>query len=196
MKLPDVDIDLRPGTDILDHFPTAIRASRVEKDTLKKHQVGVYLQNIPVDNISGLSAIPYKQAADCGYFKFDFLNLSMLEKFESKQEIRELVKHDPDWRLLEDGDMVKQLSQIHRHFDIVNQIKPTSVQELADTISLIRPAKRYLMRAYIANKELIREEIYKVPDDPKKYYYKRPHALAYALTIVLQLHYLKFNMIE
>lgn len=186
----DIDIDFKSDFDPLDYFDEAVRASMVKKGDLSKHPVGAYFQNMPKDKITGLAAIPYEQAEELGYFKIDFLHLSILDNFENKNEIRALVKVEPDWSLLQNEEVVSKLFQIHRHFKVLDQIKPTSVQELADAISLIRPAKRQLLYAYTKNKELIRQELYKRPDDDQ-YYFKKSHAISYALTIVLQLHLIK-----
>ena len=82
----DIDIDIsskfKPQT-IFKVTP----ASMVENGELKRHLVGLYFQNIPVDHMTGLSAIPYKEADSVGYFKIDMLNLSILENFENKEEI-------------------------------------------------------------------------------------------------------------
>lgn len=191
----DIDLDFRTDFNPIKYFPLAVRASMVEKGVLKKHTVGAYFQNIPKDKVTELSAIPYKTAEELGYFKIDFLHLNLLDIFESKEEIRELLKIEPDWSLLEEQEIVEKLFQIHRHFDIVSKIKPASIQELADTIALIRPAKRFLLDAYISDKEKVRKEIYRKPDDPKKYYFKRSHSIAYSLNIVLQLHLIKAEII-
>jgi len=186
----DIDIDFPTEFDPLDYFDQAVRASMVKNNDLKKHPVGAYFQNMPKDKITDLAAIPYEQAEELGFFKIDFLHLSLLDNFDNKDEIRALVKIEPDWNLLLNEEVVGKLFQIHRHYKILNQIKPTSVQELADSISLIRPGKRNLLNAYIKNKELIRQELYRKPDDGQ-YYFKKSHAISYALTIVLQLHLIK-----
>ena len=186
----DIDIDFPTDFDPLDYFDQAVRASMVKKEDLSKHPVGAYFQNIPKDKLTGLAAIPYEQAEELGYFKIDFLHLSILDNFGSKDEIRALVNIEPDWTLLQDEEVVEKLFQIHRHYKVLKQIKPTSAQELADCIALIRPGKRHLLDAYTKNKELIRQELYRKPDDDQ-YYFKKSHAIAYALTIVLQLHLIK-----
>jgi len=193
----DIDIDFKTDFDPLEYFPTAVYASRVDNGELKKHPAGAYLQNIAKDKVTGLSAIPFEQAEELGYFKIDFLHLSLLDIFENKEEIRALLKREPDWTLLENQETVEKLFQIHRHFDIIYKIKPQSIEELADTIALIRPGKRHLLESYInpQTRKIIREEIYRKPDDPEKYYFKRAHALAYALNIVLQLHLIKAKII-
>lgn len=183
----DVDIDFPTDFDPLEYFETAVRASRVQNGELKKHNAGAYLQNIPKDKLTGLAAIPYKEAQELGYFKIDFLHLSLLDNFQSKDEIRILLKKEPNWTLLQSPDAVSKLFQIHKHFDLVSKVKPQSVQELADCIALIRPGKRYLLAAYLKDRDVVRTELYTKPDDGRAYF-KKPHAIAYALTIVLQLH--------
>jgi len=190
----DIDIDFPSDFDPLDYFDQAVKASMVKKGVLGKHPCGAYLQNIPTDKITGLSAIPYEQAEELGYFKIDFLHLSLLDNFESKDQIRKLVKIEPDWNLLQDEKNVEKLFQIHRHHNILVEVKPTSVQELADCISLIRPGKKHLLNGYSKNKQVVRQELYKNPGDDQ-YYFKKSHAIAYALTIVLQLHLIKGGII-
>jgi len=192
----DIDLDFKTDFDPLDYFPNAIRASMVDKNELRKHPAGAYLQAIPKDQITGLAAIPYKQAEKIGYFKIDFLHLNLLDIFESKAEIRALIKKEPDWSLLEDQETVEKLFQIHRHFDIVATIKPQSIVELGDVLALIRPSKRSLITAYIAtqNKGDIRKILYTKPEN-NKMWFKKSHAIAYAHYIVLQLHLIKAQII-
>jgi len=190
----DVDIDFKTNFDPLDYFDQAVRASRVFNDELVKHPAGAYLQNIPVDQMTGLSAIPFKEAEELEYFKIDFLHLSLLDNFSSKDQIRKLANVEPDWGLLYSAENVQKLFQIHKHYDLIFKVKPTSVQQLADCIALIRPAKRYLLDAYVQEPDLIRSEIYTKPEDAK-YHFKKPHAIAYAVTIVLQLHLIKGGLL-
>lgn len=186
----DIDIDLKTDFDPLDIFHEATRASMVKNKQLVKHNVGVYFQSIPVDSLTGLAAIPYDQAPQLGYFKFDFLHLSLLDVFQTKDEIRELIKTDPDWSLLMRPDVVSKLFQIGKQYDLITLVKPKSIEDLADVIALMRPGKRHLVDAYLKAKQLVREELYRKPDDDK-YYFKRGHAISYALNIVLQLHLIK-----
>ncbi len=188
----DIDIDFRPDFDPLKYFPTAVRAAMVEKGVLKKHPAGAYLQYMPKDGITGLAAIPYKQAEEMGYFKIDFLHINLLSVFDNKAEIRSLIKIEPDWSMLEDHEVVKELFQIHSHFDIVSRVHPQSIIEVADIMAMIRPAKRPLLDSYIKDRDSVRKHLY---TETKKYYFKRSHALAYAHNIVLQLHLIKAGII-
>jgi DNA polymerase III alpha subunit len=185
----DVDIDLKTNFDPLDYFKTAIRASMIKTDELVKHPAGVYFQDVPVDAITGLCAIPYAEAEELGLLKIDFLHLSLLDNFDSKDEIRTLLKTEPDWFLLESASNVSKLFQISKHYDLVQRIKPRSVQDLADLLALMRPGKRKLLDAYVRDRENVRHALYMKEEG--QYSFKRSHALAYALTIVLQLHLIR-----
>lgn len=184
----DIDIDVPTTFDPLEIFEHITRASMVEKGELKKHTVGTYFQNIPKDRVTELSAIPYKEAEELGYFKIDFLHLSILDIFESKAEIRSLLQKEPDWKMLEIPSIVTKLFQLHEHYELLQQIKPTNVEELADCIAIIRPSKRFLVDKYLKDPVATRKVLYQKANG---HYYKKPHAVAYALVIVLQLHLIK-----
>lgn len=194
----DIDIDFPSTFDIRTLIKSAIPASMVKNGELVKHNCGYYFQPIPIDKHTGVAAIPYEEAAAVGYFKIDFLHLTTLNNFQSKREIRELIKHDPNWDLLLDEAHVQKLSQIHNHVDLLKKIKPRSVQELADCIALIRPAKRYLIDTYAklcnVDRAALRIELYSRPTNNKNWY-KKAHAVAYALTIVLEMHLLRADLL-
>jgi len=187
----DIDIDFRSDFNPRTVFDQAIPASMMRGDELVKHPCGHYFQTMPVDAITGLAAIPYEEAECMGFFKIDFLHLSTLDYFKNKQQIRDLISHEPDWSLLLDEKHVQKLFQISKHPELMATIKPQSVQELADAIALIRPGKKQLLGAYLRNREAVRKELYARP--LPKGCYKKAHAISYALTIVLQLHLIELG---
>ena len=183
----DIDIDLPTTFNGREVFPSSVVASMVKNEKLAKHNCGYYFQNIPIDQITGFAAIPYKEAEELGYFKIDFLHLSLLDNFSSKQQIRELLKKEPDWNLLLDKTIVEQLFQVNKEHNLLKKVKPRSVEELADCIALMRPGKKHLIQEYLQNKQHVRNnKLYTKTNEG--YSFKRSHAIAYALTIVLQLH--------
>lgn len=190
----DIDLDLPTKFDPKKVFHTAVPASMVKNDELVKHPCGNYFQNIPVDHETGLAAIPYEEAEALGYFKIDFLHLSVLDYFESKAEIRTLLKLEPNWDLLLNEDHVSKLFQIHRHYNLLSRIRPRSIQDLADCIALIRPGKRHLIDEYLKDRRLVRGT-FLYSDDDGGYTFKRSHAIAYAMTIVLQLHLIQLEVL-
>lgn len=186
----DIDIDTQSSYDVRTVIATAIPASMVKNGELVKHPCGHYVQTIPVDPHTGLAAIPYNNAQDYGFFKIDFLHLSLLDNFKNKQEIRDLLKQAPDWSLLTNPDVVPKLFQLHRNQSLLSRVKPKSVEEIADCIALIRPHKRDYIEQYLLDKDKVRPYLYRQADDDKSSF-KRAHAISYALTVVLQLHLIK-----
>ncbi len=180
----DIDIDLPTNFNPKDYFDVTL-ASMLEKKELKKHVAGVYFQNIPVDTITNLSAIPYKDAEDEGFLKIDMLHLSFLNVFKSKNEMKVLLKKPPNWDLLKDAKTVKKLFHLGNHYDLVRRVNPTSISELSDILALIRPNKLKLVDKYLKNKESVLKELYTKtsPSDMRK-----SHTVPYAMIIVLQLH--------
>lgn len=189
----DIDIDFPTSFDPRQYMRQAVPASMVKDDKLQKHPCGFYLQSIPVDPITNLSAIPFEEAEALGYFKIDFLHLSVLDEIGSKEEIRKLVSQDPDWELMRDPAVVERLFHLSKHYQLLQRLNPQSVQDVADALALIRPGKRKLLEEYLRNKEAVRPKLY-TKDEERGYFFKRSHAISYALTIILQLHMIKRSM--
>lgn len=190
----DIDLDFPTKFDPTKVFDKIVPASMVKDGALVKHPCGHYLQAIPVDPHTNLAAIPYEEAEALGYFKIDFLHLSVLDHFANKNEIRTLLKMEPNWKLLLDEQHVPKLFQIHKHARLLAKVRPCSIQELADCIALIRPGKRHLIDKYLNDRDTVREkELY--TKDKEGYTFKRSHALAYAMTIVLQLHLITLEVL-
>lgn len=186
----DIDIDVSPDVVPTNLFPKIIRASMTENGTLKKHNVGYYFQNMPIDENTGLAAITYKNAENFNFFKIDIINVNLLKEFDSKNQLRKLMNKNPTWELLEYRKIVEQLFHIHKSFDIIYQVKPKSIIELADCLALIRPNKAKLLKKYLQTKDkgAVRKELFekKSPSDLRK-----SHAIPYAYLIIAQL-----NLIE
>lgn len=185
MLTTDVDIDTPKTFNPLNYFPTAIKASNFTNGKFQPHPAGVYFQSIPKDYVSNLSAITYDKAENYGFMKIDFLHLSILEHFKSKQEIRYWMNVEPDWNLFLDKDICSRLFQIGKHHELISKIKPKSVEDLADCIALIRPGKFKLIDLYLKDRHAVRKVLYLKTDDM---YFKRAHAIAYAYNVILNLH--------
>ena len=181
----DVDIDLQTTFNPRTIFPW-VRAAVLKNDNMTPHPCGVYPQNIAVDPITGLAAIPYDIAEELGYSKIDFLHLGVYDHFKSRAEIKELLAEEPDWGILLIPSEQKKLFQLSKHGDILNAIKPKSIEELADVLALIRPGKKQLVKLYHAQRDACRRILY--AKDENGYSFKKSHAIAYSLVIVLQLH--------
>jgi len=186
----DIDIDMPSTFDATSFFGSYVtKASLYKDEKLQPHPCGVYFQEIPKDPISKLSAIPYDVADELGYFKVDFLHLNVYNYFQSKEEIRELLKVEPDWSMLNSPSIVSKLFQVSKHYDVIKKVNPKSILEMADVLALIRPGKAYVMNLYLRDKRKGRRELYKM-DERGNYSFKKAHAISYAMVIVLQLHLL------
>lgn len=177
----DIDIDLQDREEFLKlvkHIP----ALNSDKET--KHNVGVYFQNIPYNPLNQTATFDYKEASDLGYFKVDFLNNSVYKDIKNDEHLDKLIQTEPMWELLEHKEIVDQLPHIRNHYKLVSTMKPTSIDQLAMVIALIRPAKKHLIGK---DWKMIEKEIWIKPTNDS-YYFKRSHSIAYAMTIVVQLN--------
>ena len=180
--MTDIDIDLKNRDDVLDklkHIPASIITN-----TVKKHNTGVYFHDIPHDPSTNLSTINYKEAEDLGYFKIDLLNVNIYEYVSNEAHLNRLLEREPDWDLLLHKEIVKQLFHIHDHYDIVAQMQPKSINQLAMVLAIIRPAKRQLLGE---SWQTIQEQVWSKPKD-NSYYFKKSHAVSYAYAIIVQLN--------
>jgi hypothetical protein len=179
----DIDIDVKDRDVLLEklkHTPASI----IKDGEIKKHNTGVYFTDIPVHPFTNSANIDYKEAEDRGYFKLDILNVGVYDGVKNEKHLQELVDQKPDWSLLEHKEIVEQLFHIHNHFDIIDKLRPKSIEELAAVLAIIRPAKRHLLKQ---NWSDIKENVWKKPTDDS-YYFKKSHAIGYALAIVVQLN--------
>lgn len=180
----DIDVDVPPSFD-RSLFPWA-RASVVREGVLTPHPCGCHPQDIPVDPLTGLSAVPYDVAEELGYFKIDFLHLNVYSHFSKRSEIDELVAKEPDWSLLQLPSNHPKLFQLANHGELLLKLKPSSIIELADVLALIRPGKRQLVPLYQKDKSMARRLLW--ARDDSGYSFKKSHALGYAYVVQLQLH--------
>jgi len=178
--LPDIDIDFADRDIILSQLN-----HRVAKlDTGKKHNTGVYVTECPHNPVDNLCTIDYKTAEDRGYFKLDFLNVSIYKNVKDETHLISLMNKEPLWELLEHKDFVDQVFHVSGHSDLLKQLKPTSVEQLAATLAIIRPAKRHL-----ADKDwqTIMKEVWTKPTNGE-YYFKKAHAMSYAVACVVHMN--------
>ena len=146
----------------------------------------MYPQKIGVDPLTGLAAIPYDQAEDLGYLKVDFLHLSVYQHFKGRAEIEDLLKKEPDWTLLQLPSVQPKIFQLAKHGELLSDLKPKSIAEVADIMALIRPGKRNFIGLYKKERESARRILY--AKDESGYSFKKSHSFAYAYVVHLQLH--------
>ena len=181
--MPDIDIDFadrEQALKLIKHTTAAIN----DNGTFKKHNTGIYCTSIPYNPMTGISTIDYREAEARGYFKIDFLNVSVYEGVKSKQHLTKLLETEPIWDLLLEDEFVNKLFHVNGHGSILRQMKPTSIEQLASVLAMIRPAKRYLIGK---DWTTVMTEIWTKPENDE-YYFKKAHAVAYAHVIVVQMN--------
>ena len=183
--MPDIDIDFANRTVALDKLKTITAAIGN-----KKHNTGVYVQNIPYNPLTGISTIDYKEAEDRGYMKLDFLNVSVYEGVQSREHLLNLMNIEPLWDLLLEDEFTDKLFHVNGHGSILREMKPTSIEQLAAVLAIIRPAKRYLIGK---DWTTILNDVWVKPDSDE-YYFKKAHAIAYAHVIVVQMNLICENL--
>ena len=181
--MPDIDIDFVDRDAALDLF-RHIRASRVDQGQLVKHNTGVYFHAVPVNAEANVCAVPYDQAEEQRFFKIDFLNVGIYKGVRDEAHLVELMNQEPLWDLLEDDSFVALLFHVNGHVGILRQMKPKTVEQLAAILAIIRPAKRYLVGESWST--ILREVWQKTENN--EYYFKKSHATAYAVAIVVQMN--------
>lgn len=181
--MPDIDIDFADRTLALNKI-RYVTASIKDGSTFKKHNTGIYCHQIPFNPVTGLSTIDYKEAEQRGYFKLDFLNVNVYNGIKDNEHLLRLMEVKPLWDLLENNEFTDLLFHLNGHTDILKKTLPTSVEQLAAVLAMIRPAKRYLIgKDWIT----IMNEVWVKPDTGE-YYFKKSHAISYAMAIIVQMN--------
>ena len=81
-------------------------------------------------------------------------------------------------------EIVEKLVHVHNYSDLVARLMPNSIQQLAMILAIIRPAKAHLRNS---TWEEIEQTVWEKPTDGS-YFFKKSHAHAFALSIVVQLN--------
>ena len=181
----DIDIDTKNRDDLLKHFTYIPATERITDDGFQKHKSGVYFDNIPVDPSTGLASIEYKQAEELGYQIVDFLNVKVYENVRDRQHLKELMERPVPWEAFTIPEIIGELFQLGNQVSTVLAWPPTSIDELAMLIAMIRPAKRHLIGC--GSWSRVREDIWEKPTDGQAYF-KKAHSFAYAHAIIVQLN--------
>ena len=180
--MPDIDIDFADRDIILSNLK-----HRVAKlDSGKKHNTGVYATEIPHNPIDNLATIEHKTADERGYFKLDFLNVSIYKDVRNETHLQQLMETEPQWELLQHDDFNSLVFHVAGHGTVLRSMKPTTVEQLAAVLAMIRPAKRHLIGK---DWTTVMKEVWTKPTNGE-YYFKKAHAFSYAMAVVVHMNLL------
>ena len=181
----DIDIDFANRQFALEKLKHIIAVRQTDTDIVT-HNTGVYFQDIPHNPVNNLSTIDYKTADERGYFKIDFLNVHIYNDIKDNNHLLKLMETEPIWDLLQNEEFVNLLFHLNGHVDILQKTLPTSVEQLAAVLSMIRPAKRYLIGK---DWNTIMKEVWVKPDNGE-YYFKKSHSFSYAMAVIVHMNLL------
>jgi len=179
----DIDIDFADRETVL----RLIQHTPARQNNNRRHNSGVYVTDIPVDPINGCAALDYESAEQRGYFKLDFLNMSVYQLIRDPAHYEEMLNTEPPWsRLWTDGPWASQLAHVGNYTDLLRVMKPDSIPRMAAFISIIRPGKAHLQtRPWTEVFASVWDG-----DDSKGYTFKKAHALSYSMLVALHMNLL------
>jgi hypothetical protein len=182
----DIDIDFADRESVLKlirHTP----ARQMHQEQVRRHNSGVYVTDIPYDPINQCAAIDYETAEHHGYFKIDFLNMTVYNLVKSPEHYEQLLSQQPPWtRLWTDLEWAKQLVHVGNYTELLKQMQPDSIPRMAAFISIIRPGKAHLQGK---SWEEVFDSVWD-GDDSRGFTFKKSHSLGYAMLVTLHMNLL------
>ena len=184
----DIDIDFADREQILkliQHTP----ARQIVQGQARRHNSGIYVTDIPRDPINNCAAIDYESAEQRGYFKIDFLNMSVYQLIQSPEHYQQMLDATPPWqRLWQDTEWSKQLVHVGNYTDLLNKMRPDSIPRMAAFISIIRPGKAHLQNQ---SWDQVFAEVWD-GNSSRGYTFKKAHAISYAALVALHMNLINF----
>jgi hypothetical protein len=182
----DIDLDFADRNQILrliQHTP----ARQLHQEQVRRHNSGVYVTDIPYDPINQCAALDYEAAESRGYFKIDFLNMSVYQLIKSPEHYEQMLSQEPNWsRLWTDTAWTSQLVHVGNYTDLLKTMRPDSIPRMAAFISIIRPGKAHLQNQLW---DQVFESVWD-GDTSRGYTFKRSHSISYAALVALHMNLL------
>jgi len=185
----DIDIDFANRESVL----KLISHTPARQSNGRKHNSGIYVTDIPQDPINQCAALDYETAEQRGYFKIDFLNMSVYQLIRDPVHYESMLTATPPWeRLWQDRDWAQQLVHVGNYTDLLKTMRPDSIPRMAAFISIIRPGKAHLQTRPWA-------EVFASVwdgDDSQGYTFKKSHAVSYAALVALHMNLLNQDAVQ
>jgi hypothetical protein len=182
----DIDLDFADRNKILSliqHTP----ARQLHQEQVRRHNSGVYVTDIPYDPVNQCAALDYESAEARGYFKIDFLNMSVYQLIRDQAHYDQLLTQEPDWaRLWTDTPWASQLVHVGNYTDLLKTMHPDSIPRMAAFISIIRPGKAHLQNQPW---DRVFESVWD-GDASQGYTFKHSHSISYAALVALHMNLL------
>lgn len=182
----DIDIDFADrdrALALIRHVP----ARQTVNSHDRRHLSGIYVCDIPRDPVLGCATIDYHAAQQRGYFKLDFLNMSVYQSVRDPDHYRQLLAQQPAWDMLwTNSALTAQLVHVGNRLDLLNTMRPDSIPRLAAFISIMRPGKAHLQgQAWDQVFDTVWDG-----DSSRGYTFKKSHAVSYSMLVTLHMNLL------
>jgi hypothetical protein len=182
----DIDLDFADRESVLKLIQHT-SARQLHQGQVRRHNSGVYVTDIPYDPVNQCAAIEYELAEQRGYFKIDFLNMTVYNLVRSPEHYDQMLSQEPPWsRLWTDSAWASQLAHIGNYTGLLATMRPDSIPRMAAFISIIRPGKAHLQNRPWAE---VFESVWN-GDDSRGYTFKKAHAISYAALVALHMNLL------
>jgi len=179
----DIDIDFADRETVL----KLIQHTPARQSNGRKHNSGVYVTSIPRDPINSCAALDYETAEQLGYFKLDFLNMSVYQLIQSPEHYQQMLAQEPPWeRLWTDSEWASQIVHVGNYVELLKTMRPDSIPRMAAFISIIRPGKAHLQNKPWAE---VFETVWD-GNDSKGFVFKHSHSIGYAALVALHMNLL------
>jgi DNA polymerase III alpha subunit len=182
----DIDLDFANREAVLKLIQHTPARQTVQGQT-RRHNSGVYVTDIPLDPVNRCATIDYEAAEQLGYFKIDFLNMSVYQLITSAEHYAQAVATEPTWsRLWQEPEWARQLAHVGNYTDLLNAMRPDTIPRMAAFISIIRPGKAHLQRQ---TWDQVFASVWD-GDESRGYTFKKSHAISYAALVALHMNLL------
>ena len=187
----DIDIDFANRDSVLKLIQYT-PARQVVQGKVRRHNSGVYVTDIPYDPVNECSALEYEQAEHRGYFKIDFLNMSVYQLVKDPAHYESMLTTEPPWeKLWKDTAWASQLAHVGNYTDLLKSMQPNTIPQMAAFISIIRPGKAHLQNQPW---KAVFDSVWD-GDDSKGYTFKKSHSLSYAMLVKLHMNLLNQSVV-
>ena len=180
----DIDLDFADREHVLkliQHVP----ACQQQDGVIRRHNSGVYVTDIPRNALLDCAALDYETAEQRGYFKIDFLNMSVYKLIQNPEHYQQMLDREPPWqRLWQDPAWASQLVHVGNYTGLLATMRPDSIARMAAFISIIRPGK-----AHLQNQPW--DQVFASVwdgDDSRGYVFKKSHSVSYAALVALHMN--------
>lgn len=178
----DIDIDFGNRDSVLSLIRHVPARQTVQG---RRHNSGVYVTNIPYDAVNQCAAIDYEEAEQRGYFKLDFLNMSVYQLIRDPAHYEDMLARDPPWqRLWQDPAWAQQLVHVGNYTDLLATMRPDSIPRMAAFIAIIRPGKAHLQNRPWSE---VFESVWD-GDSSQGFVFKKSHSIGYAQLVALHMN--------